>query len=245
MASKLGGHLRICACCALIAVPVYWSGSAFALVPAEQAHVPSVLSKAIPHIELPTTTFLDALFRVGQASGQCIGVIITERSAATAEVHAFDERDITLGDALAKVLRSVAGFRVREQADCAIVEPIHGKPQYLLTRISELKTPRVPIAIASYDLRKGLEAARPHPPQGGVIASIVANSNGPYVGPLEVSGRSVEAVLSKLAAAAGSTMWIAFPENKEIPEPWQWLWYTEPSDHVRYTLKLIVKYLPN
>ncbi len=90
------------------------AGSPLERVQEASEHGESVLATRIPSVKFPNTTLLHALFYIGQASGQCLGAVLTTRSLAAAEVPGFDQRDVTLRDALDKALSTVQHLAVQE-----------------------------------------------------------------------------------------------------------------------------------
>ncbi len=213
----------------------------------QQQHSP-VLSRRIARASIPSTTFLKALFEIGRMSDQCMGVVLVQRSSALAEVPNINAQNVTIDDLLAKAMESAKGLRAREEEGCAVVAPVGREPGYLKTIVPSFRTQRSQIELQSYYLFQALCATEPQPVHKGVwgtVSSISASTDSPEVGPMQLKGLSVEAILCKLATTAGSTLWIAWPKKAaETTEPWQFIRYRGSSAAADTSLRLITQSLP-
>jgi hypothetical protein len=134
-------------------------------VPSTKHDASSALSQQIPNVNIPNTTFLNALFQIERLTNQCFGVALTQRSSATTEVQNVNAENIAVKDLIGIVLKASTGFEAREEAGWLVIAQARDKPSYLKTTIPSFRTQRSPIELQSYALFQALSAteARPLP----------------------------------------------------------------------------------
>lgn len=99
------------------------AGGAAQTEPSMDQQSVSPLSRQIARISIQPTTLLDALIQIGQSSHQCLGIVLVQRSAASAEISSINAESITVGDLLARLLENTKPFKVKEEKGCIVIAP--------------------------------------------------------------------------------------------------------------------------
>ncbi len=204
-------------------------------------------SKEIRRVNIPRTTLLKTIFEAGRGSGECLGVVLTRRSAASTEVGPINAENVTVNDLLNRALEGMNGFVRREVEGCIIVAPTNGGPSYLQAKIPSFQAPRAPLPLQSYRLFQAVLAIElKSVPKGGLgtVSSVSWSTDSPLVGPVDATQKSTEQLLCMLARGANSTMWVAVPRTTEPYESWRFVRYSEPDLNADQELRSIVESIP-